>query len=473
MEQKLERVRSGDPYVHRDRILVELGDRAGDMALRCSDAAGFLAQLDLSIAQEASVLGELTVQMDHLAEYQTACDAASVELQQTAQYADSLLHKGHKAAEASLADISTLVDDVMGLDEQLQGFLAVLESVSSISDQMSRIAAQTRTLGLNASIEAARGGEITKGFGVVADEVRRLAVDANESAARVSGQIQRLDMGARALIDNVKANVTVAERVGGDIGQLRATMTETAALVSQLRGRSADIGERTVSATQATQALRGALHQFARISNDNAALTGDANARVGELEDWANDILNTTAHSGVKTTASRYIDRAIAGSAEIMERIRAAISRGELTQADVFDADYQPIAGTEPVQYHNRFVDFADRHLRPMLDAQTARDSTIFGCCLVDRNGFLPTHISDRSQAQRFGHPEWNTEHARNRQFFLDNQTRRVMNREGDYFVCTYRQDLGEGHYRALRSILVPMIVGGRRWGLYELGYLT
>lgn len=441
--------------------------------MRCSDAAGFLAQLDLSIAQEASVLGELTVQMDHLAGYQGACDAASAELQQTAHYADTLLHKGHKAAEASLADITTLVDDVMGLDEQLQGFLSVLESVSSISEQMSRIAAQTRMLGLNASIEAARGGEITKGFGVVADEVRRLAVDANESATRVSGQIQRLDTGARALIDNVKANVAVAERVGGEIGQLRATMTETAALVSQLRVRSADIGERTVSSTEATQALREALHQFARIANENAALTGDANARVGELEDWANDILDTTAHSGVKTTASRYIDRAIAGCAEIMARIQTAIAGGELAETEVFDIDYRPIAGTDPVQYHNRFVDFADRHLRPMLDAQTARDATIFGCCLVDRNGFLPTHISARSQAQRYDNAEWNTEHARNRQFFLDNQTRRVINREGDYFVCTYRQDLGEGHYRALRSILVPVVIGGRRWGLYELGYLT
>ena len=46
------------------------------------------------------------------------------------------------------------------------------------------------------------------------------------------------------------------------------------------------------------------------------------------------------------------------------------------------------------------------------------------------------------------------------------------MNREGDYFVCTYRQDLGDGHYRALRSVLVPMAIGDRRWGVYELGYL-
>lgn len=442
------------------------------MALRCSDAAGFLARLDRSIAQESAVLGDLTIQMDHLAGYQQACDSASAELQQTADYADTLLNKGHKTAEASLAGIATLVEDVMGLDEQLQGFLAVLETVSSISDQMSRIAVQTRLLGLNASIEAARGGEATRGFAVVAEEVRRLALDANESAARVSNQIQRLDQGARSLIDRVKGNVMVADRVGGEIDQLRMTMTETAALVSQFRGRSADIGERTVSSTQATRALHEALHQFAQISNDNAALAGDANSRVGELEDWANDILDSTAHSGVEIIASRYVDQAMAGCSEIMARIRSAISRGELTQADFFDADYRPVAGTEPVQYVNRFVEFADRHLRPLLDDQTARDSTIFGCCLVDRNGFLPTHISARSQPQRFGQREWNTEHARNRQFFLDNQTRRVMNRAGDYFVCTYRQDLGDGHYRALRSILVPMVIDERRWGLYELGYL-
>jgi methyl-accepting chemotaxis protein len=87
-------------------------------------------------------------------------------------------------------------------------------------------------------------------------------------------------------------------------------------------------------------------------------------------------------------------------------------------------------------------------------------------------NGWLPTHISARSQPQRPGERAWNMEHARNRQMFMDSQTRRALDGEGDFFLFTYRQDLGEGRYRALRSAFVPLIFAGKRWGLYEVGYL-
>lgn len=458
--------------MHRDRILADLGEKAGDMALRCSDAAGLLARLDQGIEQESTVLEGLTVQMDRLANNQRACDEASAELRRAADYADQILRNGHRAAEASLVDLSSLAGEVIELDQQLRAYLAIIESVSAISEQMSAIANQTRMLGINASIEAARGGAATRGFAVVADEVRRLAVDANDSAITVSDQVQLLNEGARSLIERINGNAVLAGRASGEIGQIRAAMSDTAALVSQFRQRSCDIADRTENSTQATQALSAALRQFAALSSENAALTADASGRVAALEDNANDILDETAHSGVQTRDTPYVDRALKGCRTIVDRIMAGLDRRELTPEALFDTQYRPIPGTNPVQYFTGFVEFADRHLRPMLDRLTSEDPTIFGCCLVDNNGFLPTHISLRSQPQRPGELDWNSEHARNRQFFLDSQTRRALARDGDYFVYTYRQDLGQGRYLARRSVLVPMVIGNRRWGLYELGYV-
>jgi methyl-accepting chemotaxis protein len=87
-------------------------------------------------------------------------------------------------------------------------------------------------------------------------------------------------------------------------------------------------------------------------------------------------------------------------------------------------------------------------------------------------NGFLPTHITERSQGQIPGERLRNLEFSRNRQIFMDGQTRRALDGEGEFFLFAYRQDLGEGRFRALRSVFVPLTFNGRRWGLYELGYL-
>ncbi len=197
-----------------------------------------------------------------------------------------------------------------------------------------------------------------------------------------------------------------------------------------------------------------------------------ARDKIETLESLANDMLNTAAQSRLRTRNSHYIALAEDGAAEVAALIEDALARGELSQQALFDRSHRPIAGSEPTQYQTGFTAYADLRVRPLLDRHTAKDATIIGCCLIDMDGYLPTHISARRQPQRIGDPRWNMEHARNRQIFMDAQTRRALDGDDDFYLFTYRQNLGEGRYRALRSVFVPLRFAGRRWGLYEVGYL-
>nr|WP_176392473.1 methyl-accepting chemotaxis protein [Sphingomonas sp. CDS-1] len=453
-------------------MLTDLGERSGDIALQCSETAGFLGELTRRIQADSAHLVELQSTMETLAVSQNESVLAAQELSLTARRAGTIIAQGHETIGRSLGQITELIENVTGLEGHLRQFLDVIETVGDISDQLGAIARQTRLLGVNAAIEAARGGEATLGFAVVADEIRRLAGQAGESAASVGDKLGQLDRDARQLIGGVEANILRGRDVGSHIDTLRISMAEIASLVTQFGARSDTIVTCTDEADSDVAALRQGLARFSRSSTESATRVETARSHLEGLEGMANAMLNTAAHSGHVTRNSRYIAMAEEGAEEMQALIEQALAEGQLDMARLFDTAYRPLPGSEPAQYENGFTAFADRFVRRLLDRRTAQDSAIVGCCLIDMNGYLPTHISARSQPPRAGQTRWNMEHARNRQIFMDSQTRRALDGEGDFFLFTYRQDLGEGRYRALRSVFVPLMFGGRRWGLYEVGYL-
>ena len=458
--------------MENEHLLTDLGERSGDVALQCSETAGFLGELTRRIHADSYRLTQLQTNMEALATSQNESVVAAQELSLTSRRAARIIAEGHEAITQSLAQVASLVDHVTGLEGRLRQFLEVIEAVGGISDQLGAIARQTRLLGVNAAIEAARGGEATQGFAVVADEIRRLAGQAGESAASVGDKLGQLDRDARHLISGVEANIGRGRDVSAHIDTLSVTMAEIASLVTQFGDRSHAIVTCTDEADADVGALRQGLTNFSESAAESAQRVEMAKVQLEQLEGMANDMLNTAAHGGHQTRDSRYIAYAEEGAGQVSSLINDALCSGQLTPSALFDGNYRLIQGSDPPQYDNGFTAFADSIIRPLLDRQTGQDKAIVGCCLIDMNGYLPTHITARSQPQRPGFPAWNMEHARNRQIFMDSQTRRALDGGGDFFLFTYRQDLGEGRYRALRSVFVPLVFEGRRWGLYEVGYL-
>jgi len=74
--------------------------------------------------------------------------------------------------------------------EQLKYLAAIQEQVAEAAGFISSIATKTNILALNASIEAGRAGEHGRAFGVVAQEVRKLAQESSKVAKEITEMIK-------------------------------------------------------------------------------------------------------------------------------------------------------------------------------------------------------------------------------------------------------------------------------------------
>ncbi|MGC9158881.1 MAG: methyl-accepting chemotaxis protein [Terracidiphilus sp.] len=164
------------------------------------------------------------------------------------------------------------------------------------------------------------------------------------------------------------------------------------------------------------------------------------------------------------------ICRTFEGAQQVSEVFERALNEGSLSMEDLFDEDYRPMPGTNPVQYHTRFVDFTDRVLPAIQEPIAASDSRISGACAIDRRGYLGTHL------KAFAHPQgpdpvWNASHCRQRRLISDATGKVAFSTDKDYLLQTYLRDLGPNNMPMLKDLNVPIWVRGRRWGVFRVVY--
>ena len=92
---------------------------------------------------------------------------------------------------------------------------SLVEEMSSMADEVGRVASQTNLLALNAAIEAARAGDAGRGFAVVADQVRELSTTSADAGSRIADRSRRAteSIGTSvAAIESIEAQDASASR---------------------------------------------------------------------------------------------------------------------------------------------------------------------------------------------------------------------------------------------------------------------
>jgi len=155
----------------------------------------------------------------------------SVEQQDLLKEMAEKLADSTNTLASTAEEISAQTEEVSALSRTMS--IAANQSQSRLleTDQVvgliKAIAGQTNMLGLNAAIEAARVGEQGRGFGVVAEEIRKLAASTGDS-------IKQIEATLRAIREDSRKNHEQAGRIDEVMPQIAQAITQVAGAVQEV-----------------------------------------------------------------------------------------------------------------------------------------------------------------------------------------------------------------------------------------------
>ncbi|ADV85991.1 methyl-accepting chemotaxis protein [Vibrio vulnificus] len=196
-----------------------LGKLVSEVQESSHSLAGHAGELRVGLDKFAHHQGEILGQTQLLASATEEVSVTTQEVSNSLEFVTQISRASNQAAE----DGGKIISEAIGSLEQVAhilnsaaGHISQLEEASSkidsVMDIINGIAEQTNLLALNAAIEAARAGEQGRGFAVVADEVRSLAVRTVDAVSEITGTIQTMKNESAEVIQYISSSGQTIEK---------------------------------------------------------------------------------------------------------------------------------------------------------------------------------------------------------------------------------------------------------------------
>ncbi|WP_197280741.1 methyl-accepting chemotaxis protein [Bosea vaviloviae] len=188
----------------------------------------------------------------------------------------------HTVEQAAKANLDIQVLDTAAL------------SIGNVAEVINAFAAQTNLLSLNATIEAARAGDAGRGFGVVAQEVKSLAVKTAGATSQIAERIAALQSASTATVASIHSMSHSIDEMAGIASSASDAIAHQIKTTCVISTNVNEAAEKTASVTrtigEASVAIQTAGNLVAKVLDAARDLNRDGEILARETQQFADII---------------------------------------------------------------------------------------------------------------------------------------------------------------------------------------
>ncbi|MGF7533985.1 methyl-accepting chemotaxis protein [Bacillus mexicanus] len=234
---------------------------------------------------------------------QTSSDITKASIQST-----EIAGTGEKFVQETVGQMNSINQSVQQAEAVVKGLEGKSKDITSILRVINGIADQTNLLALNAAIEAARAGESGRGFSVVAEEVRNLAVQSADSAKEIEKLIQEIVAEIetslhmfKAVNQEVQSGLVVTDHTKESFQSIFSMTNEIAgklqtmnATVEQLSDRSQHVSSAVSGIADVSRESAASIQDIAASAEEQLASMEEISSSATTLEQMAEELRDLT-----------------------------------------------------------------------------------------------------------------------------------------------------------------------------------
>ena len=272
-------------------LLTQVNDTVQEVDGQSTRVEEIAVQSNQAVAQQRAQIEQVATAMNEMsATSQEVANSAAVAVSNAESVNDETI-SGRARVEQQVANIQKLAEEIDSSVAVINELASNSESIGQMLDVIKGVAEQTNLLALNAAIEAARAGEQGRGFAVVADEVRNLALRTQQSTAEIEHMIGQLHSGVSSAVKAMGASHLMADETVKQSADVQTALENILAavgmIVDQIQTIAAAAEQQTTVANDIDQNIVQ-INQAGELSaqgvDETAQASQDMSGRVAQLQ---------------------------------------------------------------------------------------------------------------------------------------------------------------------------------------------